>query len=129
MHHCRIHGLHTSQSGCPDCRYADYKQQKLVEQLEGSPNRSATPSIFGITSNIEDFFARLGMAAGALCGGIFGFVEGFKDGIAWALLVGAVGAITCAIIGGVVGAFLGALLPLIVLGMLIYVILRLLGIH
>ena len=58
-------------------------------------------------------------------------VESLKAGVgvAWALVFAAISAIIGALVGAIVGGFLGALLPLVVLGILAYVVLRLLGLH
>jgi hypothetical protein len=125
LKNCRFHGIYTSQSGCPDCRYAEYQKSKLNEQQERSSEKGADSSIFD-SFDVEGFFAWLGMAIGALAGVILGLVEGFQTGdFISALATGIIGG---ALAGALLGAIIGALLPLLILGLLVYVVLLLFGI-
>lgn len=115
MPYCRVHGLHTSQSGCPTCRYAEYGRKKAAEK------RRAKPSNHG---EFENLFADWGTKIGAFCGAAVGINFIITTGN---LGAGLIITVICAILGGLFGAIVGGFLPyvlvLALLGALVAVIL------
>jgi uncharacterized membrane protein len=115
---------------CWECEQDKRRHREIVEAIRGTGDKETSgPSWnLGCLDSTEELFGNIGGVVGALIGGISGLVEGFKAGGIGLSLVGAVvGVIGGGLIGGILGALIGSLLPLILLGALVYVVMRLLG--
>lgn len=140
-----VHGRDVGLWGgeCWECEQEKRRHQEILEKLEqvGQSRETkggATHSGSGGLVTMEDIFSRVGMVGGALLGALTGFGSGFEagGGIGMALVLAVVGAVVGGLGGLFFGAIVGSLLPIILLGGLVillgglvYVVLRLLGMH
>jgi hypothetical protein len=120
---------------CWECEQDKRRHREIVEAIEqrgrSGDKETSAPSPSGLRglASTEDLFGSIGGVVGALTGGISGLVEGFKaGGIGLSLLGAVVGVIGGGLIGAILGALIGGLLPIILLGALVYIVMRLLDI-